>query len=144
MSNFNVNFRINISSSFMHRARCNKCSGTPINSVFNYFFVKNPNAWKDHSHNTNKNKYLLSKLKRMCENYYLQNSPRNYKSISSFNHSVSYNSYIVKMHKNIGVEPFSDFVDFITCRCGFTTWSFYERSIGNRPEIKNKKGKYGY
>lgn len=135
---------INVSSTFLPRARCKKCFSPPINSSNTHFFVKEPSFGLSPNDHLSRIKYMQNITNRFCESYYLYYSPSAYISTSTFNYALRYKGYQSRLHKNIGTSLHNELVEFLTCKCGRTTWSFKQKCIENKPEIKNRKGKIGY
>lgn len=142
ISIFTAPVQVNVSSTFMIRCRCKRCGKNP--SVHRYFYFKNPNYWKSPRKQIERFSYIKKHVKRFCEDYYLSNKPSKYTNMSIFSHSPTYKGFNPKLHKNKGVLPFDDYAELITCPCGRTTWSFYQKSILERFEIINRKAKYNY
>jgi hypothetical protein len=138
------NWGLNISSTFLHRARCKKCGGSPSYSLNRYFYVKNPNCNPSLRRQINLLNWVKAARKRMCHDYYLQINPSSIKGLSDLNYTVNYKGYKTRATRNKGINPFNDYMEYLSCECGKTIWSFYEKSSQNRLEVLNRKGKYNY
>jgi|SRR6185436_268560 len=132
--------KVNLSSSFFIRARCSRCGQKPLY----YFYSRNPVLWYD----PNKSKNIFDLIKRHYKRFsvdeFIINHIRDAAKIGYYNHSVNYKGYKPKLHRTRGVNPVFDFVEFLTCNCGYSIWSFAEKSIANRKEINNRKARYNF
>lgn len=135
---------VKISSTFVHRARCPKCGGRPAYSVYNYFCVRNLTGWVSLKQNTDILKWIKTYNRRLCDDYYLFGKPSYTKSVNEFSHAVNYKGSKTRLHRNKGITPGNDFIDFISCSCGKSIWAYYTRSSQSRAEVENRTGKYYY
>lgn len=133
-------FYVNLSSSFMVRTKCKRCLGIP--SI--HFTVKNPNHYLNPRVMINRFKFVTTFCDRMCDDYYMADEPSDITNNGAFKFTPHFKSYHLKLHKNKGVEPFTDYMDMVICNCGITCWVFYDESARNRPEIIQRKARYKY
>lgn len=134
---------VNISNSFVKRVCCKHCGKRPKY----YFFSLKPYAFKDIKDNLSWSKYIRAQISRMCGDWYLKGQPRHYKKTSYFEFPVD-KGYCPIAHRTVGSPAPSSEMDnvneFLTCECGLTTWVFNEKSIKDRSEIRNRRGRYKY
>lgn len=133
--------RVNISSSFIARARCPECGSAP-----NYYFqMRKPYQWRDVRQMLVTSRWLRQLVGRMTEDWYLDDEPRYFLNIREFSFKVEDKRYLPKMHHSRGFPGGRDnVVEFVGCDCGTTVWAFNQKSVKNRPEITNRKGRYNY
>ena len=132
--------RINLSTTFIIRTKCKFCATGPVH----YFTGKNSIKWFD-PHNAKKNhKFYFKFMKRMNYDFYLDETPKNYTSMSPFTHTPTYKGYYPSLHKKRGVSAINDFVEYLCCDCGRSKWVFSQKSAKQRPEIVNRKAKNSY
>lgn len=132
--------KVNISSTFPARTRCKYCLGLPTK----YYYIRNPNCWISPKFNMDLNLWLKHNLKRISKDFYVYSDPNTVKSFNIFNHKLSYKGFRIRLHKNKGIHPFMDYMEILRCPCHKTSWAFYQKSAAYRPDIINKKGKYGH
>lgn len=132
--------KLKISSSFGARARCKHCMGAPEY----YFRVKNRTSWVSHRKTIDNLDWIKKVFKRMSTDYYLVDDPSKIISAETFSHAVNYKGVTIKLHKNKGVHPYMDYTDLLVCKCGKTTWAYYQGCVSSRPEILNRQSKYKY
>jgi hypothetical protein len=133
--------RINISSSFMTRARCLKCGNKPEY----YFAMRMPSRWFDVRDLLLISKWLRKYINRMTDDWYLDDKPHHFTNIKEFSFKLDDNHYEPTLHRSRFSNKEKDkMIEFISCHCGFTVWAFNQKSVQNRPEIINRKGKYTY
>jgi hypothetical protein len=133
--------RINISSTFMVRCRCIKCGSVPAY----YYLSHKPYLFVDVRQMVQTSNWLRQWVKRMSEDWYLDEQPRLFNNISEFSFSVDDKSYLPTHHHVKGLaQDKSNVIEFVGCRCTYTVWAFNQKSVKNRSEITNRKGKYAY
>lgn len=134
--------RINISTTFLVRARCSKCGGYP----YYYYWVANPILLKDIRNYLVISKWFRSLFKRMTYDWYLSFAPKYFHDIKDFSIILEDKKYNPALHKirNITTKDNENILEFIGCHCGDTVWAFNDKSNKNRPEIINRKGRYKY
>lgn len=135
----NLNDKVNVSFTFIKRARCKKCAGEPEH----YLYAKNKFCWESPRKQLSVFKWAQKSYKRFCNDYYLSNKPSDYKSTHYMSHSAEYKSYSPRLYKNTINSGF-EFIDFLTCGCGYSVWAFFQKSSSERPEIYNRTGKYNF
>lgn len=133
--------KINISESFMARARCKECGKGPDY----YYGVMKPFMWKEV-------KYFLifSEISKKWfarnNNWFKEYQPRNFNKLGDFSRTLDEKSYnpIVHRSKGADISDRYNIVEYVGCGCGATVWAFNNISVQKRPEITNRKGRYKY
>lgn len=135
--------RINISSTFMMRARCRTCNGLP-----NYYYqVRNPFLYKDPYVQIKGSQWLRSLVKRMTSNWYLKYAPKDFLNINGFSFVLDGKHYSPTLHRIRNSDSYSykdNIIEFVGCSCGTTIWAFNQKANKDRPEVVNRKGRYSY
>lgn len=134
--------RVNISSSFMIRARCKNCGNGPDY----YYAVGQPFKWVDVRSNLIFSKTTQEWVIRMVSNWYLPYTPRYFHKLGDFTFELNGKSYSPLFHRTRGanVGQNNRAVEFVGCSCGATVWAFNQKSVVKRPEITNRKSRYKY
>jgi hypothetical protein len=133
--------RINISSTFMVRARCIECGSAPTY----YYQVRRPYLFFDVRHMGVTSQWLRRWVKRMTEDWYLDDQPRHFHDLKEFSFRLDDKHYLPTLHRARGLTRDKDnSIEFVGCECTRTVWAFNQKSAQNRPEITNRKGKYTY
>lgn len=135
--------RINISSSFMARARCVKCGKSPSY----YYSIRNPFLYEDVGYVISNSKWRRSWIKSMKGNWYLDSEPKYFHDIQEFSFILDDKQYrptLFRIMKGGAVKDRDNVVEMLGCDCGATIWAFNQKSVKNRPEITNRKGRYKY
>lgn len=127
----------NISSTFPLRSKCRHCMSSPNR----YYCLKSPTLWFSPESQNKMYHWIKRNINRTCLDLFTNFSFK-IDSVSEFSHPVNYKGFRPKLHKNKWVHPFMEYIDILVCKCGKTSWAFYQRSSKNRPEIYNRKGKY--
>lgn len=140
---FDANFvRINLSTPFPTKSRCKRCGSYPSM----YYYLMGKVLRHDPRSSINIKFSLLKKYcKRMCNDQYLLVAPKYFNELESFSHKTSYKGFLPKLHRVRGSNQYcSDFIEYLMCDCGATSWAFSNRSVQGRVEIMNRKarGKY--
>ena len=133
---------VNVSSSFLARARCTWCKGKPNH----YSYIRLPEKWYDPKNQRENFAINLKWLGRMNEDWYLDLSPRYFHSAHDFSHKLENKGYNPILHRARGVRASSEgnITEVVWCICGSTMWAFNQKSAKHRPEITNRKGRYNY
>jgi hypothetical protein len=131
--------RINISSTFLSRARCKNCGKNPSF----YYYVRKPFLWKDISEQISTSKLFREWIERMSADWYLDSAPKYFHDIKEFSFSLDDKHYVPTLHRMRGVDS-TNIVELVVCECGASTWAFADKSNRKRPEITNRKGRYKY
>lgn len=134
--------RINISSTFLPRVRCKECGEGP-----DYYYASmKPIVWKDIKHFVIYSKIAKKWVKRMVTNWYQEFQPRYFSKLGDFSFALDAKSFNAALHRVKGtpLNPRENVVEYVGCSCGSTVWSFNDKSIKNRPEITNRRGRYKY
>jgi hypothetical protein len=130
---------INLSSSFMARARCKYCQSGPTE----YSVEKGPNPIRDHSI-VRKHFNIVKKVyKKICYDFYLDTNPSAFNSLAMFKHSPSYKSLSSHAFRSRLYEK-SECKETLWCPCGLTAWAFNNKGSRRRPEISQRKARYRY
>ncbi len=134
--------RINISSSFMTRARCKKCGKGPDF----YYAILKPYKWKSARHALFYSEITRRWISRMVSSWYLQFSPRFFNELDDFTFKLEDKAYNPILHRtrNSNAPERDNVIEFVGCGCGSTVWAFNDKSTKKRPEITNRKGRYRY
>lgn len=133
--------KINISSSFMARARCKECGKGPDY----YYGVLKPFMWKEIKH------FMIfsSFAKKWIANknaWYKEFDPKYFTHLGDFSKKLEDKSYNPITHRTKGadINDLYNMVEYVGCGCGATVWGFNQKSVQKRPEITNRKGRYKY
>ena len=130
---------VNISSSFLPRARCKICGNGPSW----YFFKTKTAAHSNATEYRNRSKYKRKAIKHVNSNHYAKGQPRWYK-ISDYATILKDKSYRTVLHRNFGANRLSAIDEFLSCECGSTNWGFSRKSLNKRLESVNRRGRYNY
>lgn len=135
--------RINISSSFMARARCKECGKGPAH----YYNDRKSRVFEDIIMFLESSQFWRRWLKRFNRSWYLEMEPRYFSTMEDIGKfSLEDKHYNPLLHRtrgsNLGREE--NVIEMVTCQCGGTVWAFNNKSTKKRPEIKNRKGRYSY
>lgn len=131
---------VNISSTFLIKNRCKSCGKMPLD----YYYTKMPYLYKDVNEKISCLKNYFKSIDRLTNDWYLGSDPRSFYDIQLFSFSIKSKGYIAKLHNSRGVKNKNQVLEFLICECGKTKWAFNGKSIKNRPEIINRKGRYDY
>ncbi len=133
---------LNISSTFLMHACCKICGGRPAY----YFRARKPYIYFDVNSRINTSAMIKSWTKSMSSNWYLKEQPKWFKDIKDFNFWLDHNYFVPTLHRsrNSEVKDKDNIIEMIGCDCGATAWAFNEKSVKNKPEITNRKGRYKF
>lgn len=134
--------RINISSTFLIRARCKECGKGPDY----YYAIMLPFKWKNIRNLLSVSKFARGWITRLVGTWYLNFDPRHFEKLGDFTFALEDKSYLPTFHRIRGaaMTERENMVEFLGCECGATVWAFNNKSTKNRPEITNRKGRYKY
>jgi hypothetical protein len=133
--------KINISTPFLVRTRCVECGSSPTY----YLQLKKPFLFAEVQLYLIYSKFYRSYIQRMTENWYLYEKPKHFISIKEFSFILDDKHYVPKFFHTRGFPiGRENRVEFLSCSCGATLWAFNQKSVKNRPEIVNRKGRYSY
>ena len=134
--------RVNISSSFISRARCAKCGKHPDY----YYYVRKPYLWKTIGLHIASSKWFRKWISRMTADWYLDGAPKNFPDIKEFSFTLEDKHYLPTLYRVRGTPARDDqnVVEMAGCSCGGTLWAFNNKSVKDRQEITNRKGRYSY
>jgi len=133
---------INISSSFLARSRCKSCGKGPKY----YFSVNKPYLYFLVNQRIFTSKAIRKWITNLVTNWYLSLQPKQFKNMKNFKIALNDKHFTPTLHRTRGsdVKDRDNIIDMISCDCGETTWAYNEKSVKNRPEITNRKGKYSF
>jgi ribosomal protein L28 len=132
--------KVNISSTFLAKARCKFCGKGPTT----YYQRSKPFYEKDVRAYLNRSKDSRRKLKRMNSDWYLSGNPKSF-AVSTYKTRIDDKHYRPNLARTRGAsDTDNEVVEILICDCGVTVWAFNNSSNKNHPEIKNHKGKYSY
>lgn len=133
---------INISSTFIARARCKECGEGPY---YYYYAAKRP-AFYNVRDRLAKSKVYRRFIKRLSSNWYLDMQPRQFQTLEDFKFGLQDKGYNPILHRTRGTstDRRENIIELLGCHCGTTAWAFNNKSTKNRPEITNRKGRYSY
>lgn len=134
--------RLNISSTFMVKARCKECGKGPDY----YYSTPKPYRWKSARYALVFSEITRRWIQRMVNNWYLEYQPKHFHSIEEFSFKLEdkgYRPVLARTRGNNGRER-ENVIEFVGCSCGATVWAFNDKSSKNNPEITNRKGRYKY
>lgn len=127
---------INLSSSFLYRARCKKC-GKTVETAFS------TRSRLSLISNNIDNKYFrwYSCNKTIID--YLRHESFYFLSFRYFVNTdtccfIPCKSFSSSFVRKLGIQDI-EYIDIATCSCGNTRWIFYYFSAQNKPEIINRK-----
>jgi hypothetical protein len=131
---------VNLSTTFLIRTKCKFCATGPVH----YFTGKTTIKWLSPHKAKGNYKFYFKFIKRVNYDYYLDEAPKKYTSMSPFTHTPAYKGYNPALHKKRGVSAINDFVEYLCCDCGRSKWVFSQKATKQRPEIVNRKAKNNY
>jgi hypothetical protein len=133
--------RLKISNTFSVRARCKDCGKGPSY----YYYTRKPFLYKNVRDYIRSSEWMRGYIKRMTSDWYLDATPRYFHGLEEFSFKIDDKSYLPAAHRIRGAaSPKDNVTEIIGCVCGKTLWAFNQRSIQNRSEITNRKGRYSY
>lgn len=131
---------VNVSSSFLPRAKCKMCGQGP---AFYYFKTKriaivDTSEFRKQYSKKEKTRSSSRKFRGPTTDY------SRWHKISDFSLKVSQDSYSTFAHRAAkSVRP-SKIEEFLSCECGSTVWGFERAQFNKRPESLNRRAKYNY
>lgn len=134
--------RINISSSFMARARCTECGKGPTY----YYYIRKPFLWKNIRTAIATSKWIREWVKSFGSSWFLESEPKHFHDIQEFSFILENKQYRPTLFRTRGsdIKDKDNVIEMVGCDCGATVWAFNQKSVKNRPEITNRKGRYKY
>lgn len=133
--------KVNVSESFMARARCKDCGKGPDY----YYAAYKPFMWKDVKYF-----FVFSTFAKKwfgtSHNWFKGYEPKHFTKVSDFSRKLEGKSYnpIVHRTKGADINDRYNVIEYVGCSCGATVWGFNSNSVQKRPEITNRKGRYKY
>lgn len=129
---------VNLSSSFLVRALCQKCHSPPKN----YHCLSNPKVFV----NPHKGKQTAESVIEYL--LFLTEDAKHMKAqdivVSDLSGITFFKSFNPLLHRTRGNHPNDNVSECLICGCGSTIWWFSNRINKYKPEIANKKCKYNY
>lgn len=135
-SNF---IKVNVSSSFVNRARCLYCGKIPTL----YFYLKNKPSLHDITSHKFVTKHIVSYIDRLCSDFYLIEAPSNFISITYFSFQSNFNNFNVKQHRTRS-SNYQELLENVTCECGRTEWAFHQKDAKYNSVLLHKKSRIYY
>lgn len=129
--------KINLSTPFVVRSRCKVCGNYP--SI--YYYIRNPVIWNDPRRMQEYFSFYYKHIKRLCSNYYLNDSPTSFTSANFLSEEIPFRSFKPKLHHTRGFPSVYNYTEFITCKCGGSVWAYTDKSIRSRLEISMRKSR---
>lgn len=127
--------KVSLSSSFMARCRCSRCSGVP--NI--YYYIHNTTPYPDPKTLQNVFAIISKRARRMGSDHYLTDSPKEYTSLSEFSQGTGFKRYDPKIHYTRGLNLGFYVTEYLMCDCGHTMLAFTQKSAKGRPEITMRK-----
>jgi len=127
------NSNIKLSTTFLQRTKCKFCGDF---SSFIYI-VRNAHLEKEVVLHIKKFSFIKDNIKRLCDDYYLDFSPKYFVS-NSFAHDVSYKGYNPRLHRLRNINKNKNYTQFVSCACGSTDWAFNYTSNETQPASYRK------
>lgn len=131
---------INLSQPLIVLGKCRFCGKPP--SI--YFFTGTPARWRDATFIRRIFQTYMKRLKRLCYNYYLSESPKMFSGTDFLSYQPYFKSYNPALHRNRIPHTDDEYQEYLTCQCGACTWSFNEKSNALRRDIIQRKARYKY
>jgi hypothetical protein len=132
--------KISASFSFILKSRCKYCGSHPVE----YYRTGNGWLFEDIKDFLSRFRWVQQSDKRMCDDFYLYDDPKDFKTVTLFSYNVDFCHYNPTLHHKRGVPKTRDYNEFLACECGKTSWVFKQRSVKNRPEISNRQARVKY
>lgn len=136
---------VNLSSSFVVRARCKKCSEVPKY----YYYSRLPINWFTPNKNFEIKNSYRKYYKRMCSDSYQSEYPSNHLfKLGYLSWHPPEKGYNPRLHITKGSYPM-EFIEILTCSCGGTSWYFlspnpFKKEVLFRKAMKNFPFKFAY
>lgn len=130
--------RINASTTFPVRSKCRFC----MSGAVNYFVQNTPPKWFNPRRIIDMSRHFHKHTKRMCQNFYWIESPKEFTSIIAFSWYPSEKSYNPALHNKRGTIPVNHAVEFLSCGCGRTAWGFEQKDA--KITTTKRKARYSY
>lgn len=130
-------FHIKLSTTFIARAKCKYCNDF---SSFSYR-IRNPPLHRSVGVAIKKFEYIRDSVKRMCDDYYMEFSPKVFTSAATFSHDVNYKGYNPKLHRTKFFKKDLNFTEYVYCKCGMTSWAFNYKSTEKQLQSKKRSNR---
>ncbi len=132
--------RINLSTPIIMKNRCRKCGKHP--DV--YYYLEQPTYYHDPRASAEILQWLKLLLDRMSADWYQVSPPSEFTGMSLFAHQVNYKGHNPRLSRSRGLNASSNVVEYLTCECGYSNWTWADRTNQNRPEIVNRRARSTY
>jgi hypothetical protein len=138
--------RVNLSNSFIARARCKACGKSPDIYLSVPLIPQNPRYYDPRISDWVFNLYKKYIKRFINTDWYKKYQPRYFNKLKDFSYYwISKSSYKPTLHQYIGKEhPDAMIVEYLECPCGQTVWAFVEKSAEFRLELKHRRARYSY
>lgn len=83
-------------------------------------------------------------IRRMCQDFYWEEDPKEFTGTTAFNWYHSSKGYSPTLHAKRGFNFHNNITEFLTCGCGRTGWAFNQKMAATRDDIANRKARYKY
>lgn len=131
--------RVNLSSSFMVRARCKYCQSGPAE----YSIENSLKPIKDHYQIRSRFSIAKKFYYKINYDYLLDTNPSSYTNLTLFKHTPSYKGAHTHAFRSMIFDK-SECVEKLWCECGLTQWAFNDKGTKYRREISQRKARYRY
>jgi hypothetical protein len=132
--------KINISSTFVIKNKCLECDKRPAayyrRVMLPYGRTPRDDEWLI--------EFYQKHMRRMTRSWYLNRDPKTLTSLKEFSFTLNGKSFKPGSHHKLDTGYTNRITDYLVCPCGKTMWAFNQTSGEDRPEIKNRKGRYSY
>jgi len=136
----NKTFGVKLSTTFPVRTKCKYCLGSPTE----YYYIRTPIKWLNPNRIRDQFDAMKKWLKRLTSDHYLDDHPREFVGISSFNFYLPYSKFNPALHHKRGVKPVEDIIEILSCDCRRSNWAFVQKAHQNRPDILCREARSTY
>lgn len=130
--------KVNLSSTFLARAKCLKCD-----KAIDTYYVSYNAYWNDPRTSNIIFDMMRKFIKKLNSSWYKYSDPKPINSIIDFNVYWE-KSFNPRSHSQRAIDPGLNLTEFLSCPCGETVWAFTQKRSVCLPEIKNRKSRYTY
>ena len=130
---------VNLSTPFLQRTKCKFCGEGPA-----HYYCVRETANLDVKRSIKYMEWIRKHHYRMCSDDYFFDDPKDCNRLIHFSYQILYRAYSPILHRTKGIHPRANFVEYLVCDCGKSTWVFYYRSTVDRPEIINRKSRSNF
>lgn len=132
--------RVGMSSTFPIRSKCRFCMKGPTH----YFCQRLPPRWFSPKRIQEMANHAYKHINRMCQDFYFIETPKEFTGTMAFNWQHAGKSYDPSLHTKRGAVFFDNVLEYLSCNCGRTCWSFAQKIAILRDEIVRRKARYKY